>query len=161
MFPQSYISVTENSDNSENSENTNSLAYDTLSTELCYTPNYNFETFQTVLKNGSPELIKDYRNIKNWFVKFVFTPIDKLKIYEGTGFGTSILSLIGKKDISCLELAQVKKEIEDGAILHPAISRISEVKLYKIKSQLNIEITANLKNGVVWSDTIEVIDFYG
>lgn len=94
MFPQNTVSIT----NDEVSEEITETLYNTISKELCYTPNYDFSACQTIFKNGSPELIKDYRNIKNWFVKFVFTPIDKFKIYEGTGFGTSIFKLIGKKD---------------------------------------------------------------
>ncbi len=156
MFPQNTLSIT----NDEVTEKSVEILHNTISTELCYAPDYDFSTCQTVFKNGSPELIKDYRNIKNWFTKFILTPIDTIKIYEGTGFGTSLLRLIGKKDVSCLEPAQVKKEIEDGAILHPAIYKISNVVLYKIGTALNIEITAILKNGIEWSSTIEVIDFY-
>lgn len=83
MFPQNSYDTTQ-SENGEN--NTNKI----ISTELCYTPNYNSETYQTVVKNGNIELIKDYRNIRNWFIKFLFTPIDAIPIYEGTGFGTSL-----------------------------------------------------------------------
>ena len=113
MFPQNSYDTTQN-ENGENS--TNKI----ISTELCYTPNYDPETYQTVVKNGNVELIKDYRNIRNWFIKFLFTPIDAIPIYEGTGFGTSLSRLKGRKTLTCLEMVQIKKEIEDGAKLHPA-----------------------------------------
>lgn len=157
MFPQNTVSIT----NDVVSEEITETLYNTISKDLYYTPNYDFSTCKTIFKNGSPELIKDYRNIKNWFTKFVLTPIDTFKIYEGTGFGTSLLRLIGKKDVSCLELAQVKKEIEDGATLHPAISKITGISFFKNGSDLYIEIRALLQDGIEWADTIEVINFYG
>lgn len=54
MFPQNSYDTTQDA-NGEN--NTNKI----ISTELCYTPNYDPETYQTVVKNGNVELIKDYR----------------------------------------------------------------------------------------------------
>lgn len=154
MFPQNYYDTTQ----SENGENkTNKI----ISTELCYTPNYDPETYQTVVKNGNIELIKDYRNIRNWFIKFLFTPIDAIPIYEGTGFGTSLSRLKGRKTLTCLEMVQIKKEIEDGAKLHPAIKKITNVKMYKVGSSLIIEITAKLIDGVIWTDKIEAFNIYG
>ena len=154
MFPQNSYDTTQ-SENGEN--NTNKI----ISTELCYTPNYDPETYQTVVKNGNVELIKDYRNIRNWFIKFLFTPIDAIPIYEGTGFGTSLSRLKGRKTLTCLEMVQIKKEIEDGAKLHPAIKKITDVKIYKIGSSLIIEITAKLIDGVIWTDKIEAFKIYG
>lgn len=154
MFPQNFYDTTQ----SENGENkTNKI----ISTELCYTPNYDPETYQTVVKNGNIELIKDYRNIRNWFIKFLFTPIDAIPIYEGTGFGTSLSRLKGRKTLTCLEMVQIKKEIEDGAKLHPAIKKITDVKMYKVGSSLIIEITAKLIDGVIWTDKIEAFNIYG
>lgn len=154
MFPQNSYDTTQ-SENGEN--NTNKI----ISTELCYTPNYNPETYQTVVKNGNIELIKDYRNIRNWFIKFLFTPIDAIPIYEGTGFGTSLSRLKGRKTLTCLEMVQIKKEIEDGAKIHPAIKKITDVKMYKVGSSLIIEITAKLIDGVIWTDKIEAFNIYG
>lgn len=154
MFPLNSYDTTQ-SENGENS--TNKI----ISTELCYTPNYDPETYQTVVKNGNVELIKDYRNIRNWFIKFLFTPIDAIPIYEGTGFGTSLSRLKGRKTLTCLEMVQIKKEIEDGAKLHPAIKKITDVKIYKVGSSLIIEITAKLTDGVIWTDKIEAFNIYG
>lgn len=154
MFPQNSYDTTQ-SENGEN--NTNKI----ISTELCYSPNYNPETYQTVVKNGNIELIKDYRNIRNWFIKFLFTPIDAIPIYEGTGFGTSLSRLKGRKTLTCLEMVQIKKEIEDGAKIHPAIKKITDVKMYKVGSSLIIEITAKLIDGVIWTDKIEAFNIYG
>lgn len=154
MFPQNSYDTTQ-SENGEN--NTNKI----ISTELCYTPNYDPETYQTVVKNGNIELIKDYRNIRNWFIKFLFTPIDAIPIYEGTGFGTSLSRLKGRKTLTCLEMVQIKKEIEDGAKIHPAIKKITDVKMYKVGSSLIIEITAKLIDGVIWTDKIEAFNIYG
>lgn len=154
MFPQNSYDTTQ----SENGEiSTNKI----ISTELCYTPNYDPETYQTVVKNGNIELIKDYKNIRNWFIKFLFTPIDAIPIYEGTGFGTSLSRLKGRKTLTCLEMVQIKKEIEDGAKLHPAIKKITNVKMYKVGSSLIIEITAKLIDGVIWTDKIEAFNIYG
>lgn len=154
MFPQNSYDTTQ-SENGENS--TNKI----ISSELCHTPNYDPETYQTIIKNGNVELIKDYRNIRNWFIKFLFTPIDAISIYEGTGFGTSLSRLKGRKTLTCLEMVQIKKEIEDGAKLHPSIKKVTDVKIYKVGSSLIIEITAKLTDGVIWTDKIEAFNIYG
>ncbi len=60
-------------------------------------PKYDFKNSRTVMKNGNIEFIKDYRNIRNWFIKFLFTPIDAIPIYEGTGFGSSLIIEITAK----------------------------------------------------------------
>ena len=151
MFPQNSTSITDSTQTEKNK---------IISDTLCYTPNYNYDNYSSVVKNGSIELIKDYRNIKNWFIKFIFTPIDTLKIYEGTGFGTSLSKLRGQKTVNCLELVQIKKEIQDGAKLNPAIKEVTSIKLYKIDSNLIITINAELIDGITWTDEIEVVKFY-
>lgn len=130
-----------------------------ISTQLCYTPNYNFKTKNTVLKNGTPELIKEYRNIKNWLVKFLLTPIEKVKIYEGTGFGTSLYLLKGKKAISYKEYLQIVNEIKDGVKLHPAIDEAKTIEFSKENDVLYIEITLKLKDGSLIKEETEVYNF--
>ena len=85
------------------------------------TPDYDFDNMQTRLKNGDVALVDDYRNVRNWIMKFLYTPIDIKEIYEGTGFGTSLYRLKGCKTISPLQFSQIKKEIEDGFLLNPNI----------------------------------------
>ena len=152
MFPQNSY----NSSKNENTENNNKI----ISTELCYTPDYNPETSQTVIKNGNVELIKDYRNIRNWFIKFIFTPVNAIPIYAGTDFGTSLLKIRGQKSLFGIEMVQLKKEIQTGAKLHPAIKEIQDVKLYKVGTSLFIKIVARLIYGVIWTDKIEAFKIY-
>lgn len=85
------------------------------------TPDYDFDNMQTRLKNGDAVLVDNYRNVRSWIMKFLYTPIDIKENYEGTGFGTSLYRLRGCKTISPLQFSQIKKEIEDGFLLNPNI----------------------------------------
>lgn len=54
-------------------------------------PEMNFKekgNIKVVIKNGSPETIKEAEAIRQWIVKFCNTEKDVYPIYEGTGFGT-------------------------------------------------------------------------
>ena len=105
MFP---VSVT--SDTNEN----NDAAYNIISDsgKIRLTPDYDFDNDKTVIKDGDVSLIDNYKNVRNWIAKFFDTKIDSKEIYEGTGFGTSLYALKGKKNISGEDFAQIKKEVE-------------------------------------------------
>ena len=67
------------------------------STELSKTPLLNFEDKSVVLSNGSPKMVSNIEAIRQWITLFVITPKDTYEIYKGTGFGTSIRKLFGRK----------------------------------------------------------------
>jgi len=116
MFPQNITTT-------EEETTTESGSYNIISdsAKIYKTPNYDYSQMKTVLKNGDVNLVDDYQNVRNWIIKFLRTPIDVYKIYEGTGFGTSAYKLKGYKAIDGLIYAQIKSEVEQGFKLNPNI----------------------------------------
>lgn len=150
MFPQT------NTTTEEISQTENRIISD--GEKIYKTPNYDFDNMQTVLKNGEAELVDDYRNVRNWIMKFLCTPIDKKEIYEGTGFGTSLYMLKGYKSISALQFSQIKKEIEDGFLLNPNIQSVEDVRLWKEDRTTMVYIKVKLTDGYILEEKTEVFN---
>jgi hypothetical protein len=149
MFPQTYTTEDE-------TQTVNNVISDG---EIIYkTPDYDFATLKTILKNGDVSLVDDYKNVRNWIVKFLNTPIDKKEIYEGTGFGTSLYKLKGYKSISALQFAQIKKEIEDGFLLNPNIKSVEDVRLWKEGRTMMLYVKVKLADGYILEEKTEVIN---
>lgn len=148
MFPQTNTTTEETTANSVISDGE----------QIYKTPDYDFATLKTILKNGDVSLVDDYKNVRNWIVKFLNTPIDKKEIYEGTGFGTSLYKLKGYKSISALQFAQIKKEIEDGFLLNPNIKSVEDVRLWKEERTTMLHVKVKLADGYILEEKTEVIN---
>lgn len=151
MFPANIITTEE-----ETSTETGTYNIISDSEKIYKTPNYDYSKMKTVTKNGDINLVDDYQNVRNWIIKFMRTPIDVYKIYEGTGFGTSAYKLKGYKSITGLLYAQIKKEIEDGFKLNPNILEVREVELYKTNKTLEIYVSVKLQDGYILEEKTEV-----
>ena len=122
------------------------------------TINFNFEKKSTELINGDVDLIDDYKNIRNWIVKFLNTPVNVYEIYEGTGFGTSLYLLKGHKSIGGMEYAQIKKEVENGFKLNPCIRNVIDFRLYKREKTLCVYVKCQLIDGYILEESTEVFE---
>ena len=121
-----------------------------------YEPEIDFDGLKVIIKNGSPEMIKEIEAVRQWIVKFAMTPKDAYAIYEGTGFGTRLKSLFGRKRIGYgYEESEFERDFREGLKLCPAISEITDFQLYKNGRVLNIEISVSLYNGASFDLTIE------
>lgn len=132
--------------------------YNTISDDLKIynTLDFDIENKKMILVNGDLSLVSDYKNVRNWIILFLKTPIDVYKIYEGTGFGTSAYKLKGYKNISGLLYAQIKKEIEDGFLLNPNIKTVESVELTKEDKSLCIYVKVKLADGYILEEISEV-----
>lgn len=148
MFPQT-ISTTENE-----TQTANSVISDGEKIHL--TPDYDFDNMQTILKNGDVVLVDDYRNVRNWIMKFLNTPIDKKEIYDGTGFGTSLHKLKGYKSISALQFAQIKQEVEHGFLLNPNIKSVEDFRLWKDGKITMVYVKVRLLDGYILEEKTEI-----
>ena len=68
-------------DNSNNNQPTREKIIST-STELGFTPSFNYENKQIILENGSPKLISNVEAVRQWIVLFVTTPKNTYKIFS-------------------------------------------------------------------------------
>lgn len=119
------------------------------------TPDFNFIENKTPLQNGDVKTIDDYQNVRNWILLFLLTPADVYKIYEGTGFGTSLYKTRGYKNIDGMLYAQIKKEIEDGFLLNPNIVKVLDLKLYKVEDEINVYVKVQLQDGYILEEKTE------
>lgn len=151
MFPESITS-----EETSTNENTYNVISD--SEYIRKTPNYDFLQNKTVISDGNVEVVDDYQNVRNWIIKFLITPIDKVPIYQGTGFGTSAYKLRGYKSISGLMYAQIKSEIEQGFRLNPNILQVLDVGLAKEETSLIISAKVKLKDGYILEEKTEIFN---
>ena len=77
-------------------------------------------------------------------------------IYEGTGYGTRLKSLFGKKRIGLgYEEAEVERDFREGLLLCPAIAQVTDFSLKKKGKILNIELSVELYDGEIVDMEIE------
>lgn len=137
------------------------MAEDFFSEEIGYEPQIDFsekDNIKVVIKNGSPNMIKELEAIRQWIVKFCMTEKDAYAIYEGTGFGTRFKQLFGRKRLGHgYEEAEIERDFREGLPLNPAISRVSNFELSKRGKILNISIEVELFNGDLLAMDIEKV----
>lgn len=127
------------------------------STEIGNTPLMDFKTKSIILSNGSPKMTYSIEAIRQWIVLFVTTPKDVYKIYEGTGFGTSIRKLFGFKRLNNgYEESEVEREIREGLPLCPAINRVVSFNLEKDGKLVLIKVKVELYDGTLIDETVDV-----
>ena len=127
------------------------MAEDFYTEDIGFEPEINFDDMKNVrlqIKNGSPSMISEYSAIKQWIVKFCMTQKDSYPIYEGTGFGTRIKELFGKKRIGYgYEEAELERDFREGLPLCPAISQVTDFLAEKNGKVLKIYVKVELYNG--------------
>jgi len=151
MFPQN---ITTTEEETQTETGTYNIISD--SAKIYKTPNYDYSQMKTVLKNGDVNLVDDYQNVRNWIIKFLRTPVDIYKIYEGTGFGTSAYKLKGYKAIDGLIYAQIKSEVEQGFKLNPNILAVTGFDMYKEDKSLMIYVKVKLQDGYILEEKTEI-----
>ena len=131
------------------------------SEDIGFEPLVNFDDFNDIhieIKNGSPKLIKDVDAIRQWILKFIITGKDTYEIYEGTGFGNRLRSLLGHKTVGLgYEEAEIERDFREGMPLCPAISRVAEFEISKSGKYLNIDMSCELFNGELVDVSVEKV----
>ncbi len=132
---------------------------DFFSQEIGYEPQIDFSIkndTKIVIKNGSPNMIKEIEAIRQWIIKFCMTEKDAYPIYQGTGFGVRFKKLFGCKRLGFgYEEAEIERDFREGLPLNPAISRVSNFELSKKGKVLNISVEVELFSGSLLTVDIE------
>ena len=127
------------------------------STDLGLTPSFDYEKKSIIFENGNPKQITDIDAIRQWITLFVITPRNVYEIYDGTGFGTSIRKLFGRKTLNNgYEEAEVEREIREGLPLCPAINRVTSFNMEKVGKIVKIYVQVELFDGELIAETIDV-----
>ena len=112
---------------------------------------YTTNTFRMI--DGSPVLITGIDAVSQWLELFVRTIPKKYAIYGEEDFGVDATKLIGKKSIpSGAIISEIKREIEDGVLLCPAIQSVYDFDL----SGSTISFTVSLHDGEERELSIEI-----
>lgn len=135
------------------------MTEDFFTEDIGFEPKLNLDDKANIslsMKNSSPELINEIDAIKQWIVKFAVTEQDTYPIYDGTGFGTRFRKLFGRKRVGYgFEEAELERDYREGLLLCPAINRVTDFKLTKVGTVLNIYVQVELKNGELVDASIE------
>lgn len=153
MFPENITN--------ETSSDTTTKSIISNSDYIRKTIGYDYKKKQAIIKNGDVVLVDNHENVRNWIIKFIRTPIDVYKIYEGTGFGTSAYRLKGSKAISGMQFAQIQKEIQDGFLLNPNILAVTDFDMYKENKVLYISVKVKLQDGYILEEKTEAWSIKG
>lgn len=150
MFP----TIIEESENETQSTREKVIS---TSTDLGLTMSFDYEKKSIIFENGSPKQITDVDAVRQWITLFIITPRDTYEIYNGTGFGTSIRKLFGRKILNNgYEEAEVEREIREGLPLCPAINRVTSFNMEKVGKIVKIYVQVELFNGDLIDETVDV-----
>lgn len=109
---------------------------------------FNFDTKEFEIADGSPVLIEQYQATKQWMQKFFSTDLGTLEIYDGYSFGTSYKKLIGSKSISnAVVESEIERETRTGLLLCPSIKKIVSYESEKVGTNLAIRVVVALHDG--------------
>lgn len=109
---------------------------------------FNFDTKEFVVKDGSPVLIEQLQATKQWIQKFFATDLGTLEIYDGYTFGTSYKKLIGSKNINnALVESEIERETRTGLLLCPSIKKVISYESEKNGTKLAIRVVVALNEG--------------
>lgn len=126
-------------------------------TEIALNPAFDYKKKTMILENGSPKQIMGVEAIRQWIILFIITPKNTYKIYDGTGFGTSIRKLFGRKTLNNgYEEAEVEREIRDGLPLCPAINRVTSYNMTHVGKIVKIYVQVELYDGNLIEETVDV-----
>ena len=110
------------------------------STTIGRTPLFDFTTGTYVIRDGKIVECSQEEAVRQWVGFLVKTAAEKFRVYDGTGFGTYIENYIGYKDVGFVA-SEIKREVEEKALLNRAIKFIEDFEAEKEGSRLHITLT--------------------
>ncbi len=127
-----------------------------FSTDIGFEPEIDFANAKVTIENGSPKLIEKLEAIRQWIIKFSITEKDRYEIYIGTGFGTRIKELYGKKKIGYgFEESELERDYREGLPLCPAISEVTFFNVSRSGKTLKIKLQVELYDSELIDITVE------
>lgn len=116
------------------------------STTIGRTPLFDFSSGSYVIRDGKIVECSQEEAVRQWVGFLVKTAAEKFRVYDGTGFGTYIENYIGYKDVGFVA-SEIKREVEEKAILNRAIKSIEDFEAEKEGSRLHIALTVVMQTG--------------
>lgn len=123
---------------------------------------FDFNENKFVMENGKFIVVEGIEALKMWIEKTIRTEKFRFKIYEKNNdrdseYGVRIEDLIIGNDYPILFIeSELKREITDALLKHPAISNLSEWLIDKEDDVLNINFTVELTDGVIFKQGVSI-----
>ncbi len=122
----------------------------TISPDIKISFNFDFVNKEFTVIDGKLGEINTIEAVKQWIVLFLLTDLNKVPIYKGLKFGTTLKKIIGYKSLNNgFFESELQREIEEGFLLNPAISKVTYFNIEKIKDKAIITLNIMLKNGQI------------
>lgn len=116
------------------------------STTIGRTPLFDFSSGSYVIRDGKIVECSQEEAVRQWVGFLVKTAAEKFPVYDGTDFGTYIENYIGYKDVGFVA-SEIKREVEEKALLNRAIKFIEDFEAEKEGSRLHITLTVVMQTG--------------
>lgn len=110
------------------------------STTIGRTPLFDFSSGSYVIRDGKIVECSQEEAVRQWVGFLVKTAAEKFPVYDGTEFGTYIENYIGYKDVGFVA-SEIKREVEEKALLNRAIKAIEDFEAEKEGSRLHVTLT--------------------
>lgn len=115
---------------------------------------FDYKKGQFQMADGSPQEATELQAIEQWLELLLRTKLDKYKIYQNTGFGTSVEDYIGQTYLPQAFIeSELEREINEACnSLCPAIDYVDGFTITTEKRKTIFSFICHLKN----SDVLEV-----
>lgn len=109
---------------------------------------FNFTTGDYELENGSPKILTEIDALKMWIEKTIRTQLGRYRIYKGKQYGVNIEDLvIGHTYKLDFAESELRRELEQALLRHDDIYEMTEFRIERDSSKLNIMFTLKTKYG--------------
>lgn len=119
---------------------------------------FDFDSKQYSVVDGRVIEIESIEAVKQWIKLFLKTALNKVPVYQGKKFGTSIKNVIGWKRLeNGFVESELEREVKEGFLLNPAIQKVTAVDVQKKNAEITIYISVMLKDGSALEVTVPVV----
>lgn len=109
---------------------------------------FNNQTKEFVIKDGTPVIVEEYEATKQWIQKFLSTDLGTLEIYDDYKFGTTYKKMYGSKSVNNGYIeSEIERQIREGFPLCPSIKKIVSYDAEKKGTRLCLRIVVKLNSG--------------
>lgn len=119
---------------------------------------FDFRRGEFAMENGRPKQVDGIDGIKIWIEKLLRTEKFKFRIYERDGadeYGVTIMDLIIGYNLPVdFLLAELKREVTQGLMLHPKITGTSNWRVQKNNPVVDVSFNVILTDGNTFTQEV-------
>ncbi len=117
---------------------------------------FDFKKGDFILKDGRLVKTDDIEALKVWIEKVLRTEKFRFEIYKDVEYGVTIEDLIGQTLPRQFVESELKREIREAIIKHPAVQDISNLATEQDGSKFKISFKVNLVDGNTFEQEVNI-----